>query len=43
LGVLQVYILSNTLTSTLEPLALGISSIPKLVGGGRGGKKSGEV
>jgi len=35
---LPAYILSNTLTLTLEPLALGISLIPKLIGGGKKGK-----
>ena len=39
LGILQVYILFNTLTSTLEFLSLGISSTPKLIGGGGGDKE----
>ena len=34
---MRVYILFNTLTLILEPLTLGISLTPKLIGGGRGG------
>ena len=42
LGISRVYILFNTLTLTLKPLFLGISSTPKLVGGGKGDKKDRE-
>jgi hypothetical protein len=36
---LRVYILFNTLTLILEPLALGISLTPKLIGKDRGGRE----
>jgi len=39
---LRAYILFNTLTLTLEPLTLGISLTPKLIGGGKKGGGGGE-
>ena len=35
---MRVYILSSTLILILEPLALGISLTPELIGGGGGGR-----